>query len=612
MENQDAQKRNTSQKKILESKIARGSIIGMIATGVYLVSRLIMIPMILYYVSMAHYGMWSICFVILSYAGMTSFGIQNAYVKYAAQYYKQNNIRSINILISTGLTVMGILCALIYTVIAFASPFIMKQFNIGPDLTSLAVFMLLGTSAAFLLELWLGAFKSLLEGLQEIALTRTVWLLATLLEIGLVMLFLYSGYGIKGVMYAYIIKTVFEMGTHLLYAFKRLDGLKIKPMLNRESFEALFVFGGKVQGVGIISIFINTFDRVVITSLLGLEANGMFEVGRKLPFTGRSVTRAAFTPFLPAASSSEHYWEGGHLPTFREKITKYGSLFLIGILISITCMLPYGIIALKSRGFTIDNIISDPLLLIIFTGSIAILYPGIPLVKWFKNFMQKGETLFSKEIDQMYITGSRSINLINAILYAYIIATAPQLLFAWVGSAADGIISITIIISISSFIHVSTGTGTSILKGLNRTGRELEYIVMQLSMVLILIPGFAFAGGLRGAVVGTALSSAVPSIFFIWRTNRVFKIACTHYIKQTLLPCIAPCIGALFIAVSLQLMPDFSRWMSLVEILISGSLYLVLTGFILKKWFLSQNEWSRLTQPIQKIIKKVRPPSFAG
>lgn len=599
MENQD------SQKKILERKIARGSVIGMIATGFYLVSRLLMIPMILHYVSMAHYGMWSICFVILSYAGMTSFGIQNAYVKYVAQYFKQNNIRSINILLSTGLTVMGLLCTLIYAVIALASPLIIKQFNIDPDLTSLAVFMLLGTSAAFLLELWLGAFKSLLEGLQEIALTRTVWLVATLLEVALVILFLSAGYGIKGVMYAYVIKTVFEMGTHLFYAFQRLDGLKIKPMLNREPFEALFVFGGKVQGVGILSIFINTFDRVAITSLLGLEANGMFEVGRKLPFTGRSVTRAAFTPFLPAASASEHYWEKGHLPSLKEKATKYGSLFLMGVLISITCMLPYGIIILKARGLSIDNIISNPLLLTIFTSSIALVYPGIPLFKWFKNFMQKGETLFSEDIYQMYISGSRRINLINAILYSYIIAAAPLLLFAWVGPAANGIVSITIIISISSFIHVSTGLGTSILKGINRTGRELEYIVMQLSMVLILIPGCALAGGLHGAVVGTALSSAVPSLFFMWRTNRVFKIDCVYYIKKTLEPCIAPCIGAFIIGVSLRLMPDFSRLTTLVEIVASGLLYLVLTGFILKKWFLRQNEWSRLTQPIQKIINKV-------
>ncbi len=119
-------------------------------------------------------------------------------------------------------------------------------------------------------------------------------------------------------------------------------------------------------------------------------------------------------------------------------------------------------------------------------------------------------------------------------------------------------------------IHLTTGIGTAILKGVDRTGRELEYTMIQLALALVWIPGFAAYGGIMGAVLGTALSLIIPSVFFVWRGNVIFQVSLSLYVKKTMRPCLAPVLAAVLSAGLLGLMPPLSRWFTLLEVMISG------------------------------------------
>jgi|GEM_PF-635425 len=583
----------------LGRKMAMGSVVGMAATGVYLVSRLLLVPITLHYVSLAHYGLWSVCFIVLSYAGMSAFGVQNAYVKYTAEYSVNNDVDSVNVLMSSGLTVMGMVCAAIFAAIFLGSHFIMEWFHVDPALRELSEVMILGTAAAFLVELWLGAFKFFLEGLQEIALARMIWLAATLVEVGLVIGFLVKGYGIKGVMYAYVIKTFFEMMLDTIFAFRRFRGLRIRPMLKREAFDALFVFGGKVQALGVLGIFLGTFDRIVVTAILGLNATGLLEVGRKLPFTARSITGAAFAPFLPAASSLGHYWEESPRPKVPEKLNKYGRLCALTVVVSMAGAIPFLAMGMGKSGISISN----PRAWIMVICGLSVLWPGIPLLKWFRQFMKGGERLVAEETKAIYLNGCRHINLINFILYAFILCAAPQLLLAWVGPGYGSAIPITWLVAVMSIVHLATGVGTSIFKGVNRTGRELEYTLIQLFLALIWIPGLTYEGGLLGAVAGTLISIVVPSFYFIQRTNVAFRIPFREYCAATLLPGMAALIAGAVVFTGLRLMPGLSRWWTVGEIFVAGGIYLIIVFLILKRWFLSPREWETLLKPFLKFIR---------
>lgn len=582
----------------LERKMSKGAVAGMAANAVYLASRLALTPFILAYVSLAHFGLWSVCFIILSYAGLSAFGVNNAYIKYVAEHHAKDEQGKINSLLSTGLLVMGLLSAGIFFAIYAGAPFLLDQFDIAPDLRTLAGFLIVGASLAFLVDTWIGAFKSLLEGLQEIALVKTVWLVTSMLEVLLVVLFLLLGLGIKGVFYAYFIKTLLEVFTHAVLAFRRMPGLKISPFLfDKESLSALFVFGGKVQLLGFLGLFLSTFDRIVTTAVLGLEATGLFEVGRKLPFTARNITSAAFAPFLPAASALEGWWEESPLLSTRQKLHKYGGLCALSAVFSCATAIPLLLLE-WSKG---ETALWSPYLAGVVLCLAVLYWPGRPLFRWFVEFMQGGERYESPKLKEIYLAGCRHINLINAVLYAFILAAGVELLLAWVGPGYENATPIMLLTALSSYIHMGTGAGTLIFRGVNRAGRELEYTLVCIVLAVIWTPALAWTHGLLGAVWGASISITLGSLYFIWRTNTAFRISFSEYSRRTLAPAFAPGCAGIVVFIAFKALSVNNRWFALGEVLFLGVCYLVLCGVLLKWTVLSAEEWGMLVRPLDKL-----------
>lgn len=580
----------------LGQKIIQGSSAGVLATIVHLLSRLLLVPIILHFVPLAHYGLWALCFILLSYVGMSAFGLQNTYVRYGAFYLSKGDMETLNSLMSTGLTLMGILSLIVFLALLPGVPLVMDLFSVAQARQDLARFMILGTAAAFLIELWLGAFKNLLEGMQEIALTRMVWLSATLLEVVLVVAFLLAGMGIMGVVYAYVIKTVWEIGTDMVLAFRKLPGLRIRPQFVQAAFEALFVFGGKVQLLGMVGIFLNSFDRLMTTALVGLEATGLFEVGRKLPFTARGVAGAALAPFLPAASSMDHTWENSPWPGKAERMRKYGALGLLALTGSALVGLPWCVwqgLQGGATGATLYFWAAAAVCLALISG------PGWRVWRWWqRTYVRQAERLHSEDVRRMYLQGSRNMIMINGVVYVFLLAAASELLTAWVGPGYEQGILITRIIAVATFIHLGTGVGTSIFKGLNRVGRELEYMLIQLVLALIWIPVLTWMYGLYGAVVGYAISVVPASVFFILRSNLALGVPHLEYCRTVGPPLVVPAVLGSLVFFLLQALPPMSRWGTAGEVLVVGGVYVVLSLLCLRHWILTSREWSMLVQAL--------------
>ena len=227
----DSSEQGKDNQRKIGRKVAKNSIAGMGAVGIYFLSRLALTPFILHYVDLAEFGLWSMCFVILSYAGLGAIGVNGAYIKFTAEYQSRNDQASIGSLLSTGILCMTLFCLLFYGVLYLVLPYILKGFHVSSELMPIASFMILGTALAFCLDFTLGGFRATLEGLQEIALSKSVNVSASLFEVAMVVVFLPLGFGIKGLLYAYIIKTLAEMVTCTGLVYKKLPGLKLRPRL---------------------------------------------------------------------------------------------------------------------------------------------------------------------------------------------------------------------------------------------------------------------------------------------------------------------------------------------------------------------------------------------
>jgi O-antigen/teichoic acid export membrane protein len=581
-------------------KLAVNSIVGIVTQMINLVSRIAITPFVLSYISLKEYGLWTICFVILSYAGLSAFGVNNAYVKYVAEYQANREFHKINELLSTGIIVMSSLCVALYTALVAGVPFFLHKFGVEPQLQSLATTLILGTALAFLIEIGLGGFKGLLEGLQEIALVSYVYLLMGIIEVILIFVFLPLGFGIQGMLYAYIVKTVLLVVILACFAFKKIKGLTVRfALIRREALHSLFVFGGKIQVMGLMSIFIETFDRVVTSSLLGLAATGLIEIGRKFPNTARGFSGPAFAPFIPAASYLGGWWEESQWPTFSEKIQKYGRLLVISIIVCLA-----GILLLSFGGtkeLALFSIIISPLMV---TGAIAVLLLGLWLIGWLRHYKNINEYFVGDDVKGIFLKGSRHINLVNFIVFTFLIVTADRLIFAWLGPGYETAKTIMVVVAISNLIHQGTGPGTSIFRGVNRSGREFEYTIIQFVLVLGWIPAMTALLGVVGAAVGFSLSAIVASGYFYWRSFKAFRIPLLEALRVMVLPGLAPILAGVAMRMGLLLLPSVSRWQTIIVLGVTLICYLVLTFVLLKQWFLTPEEWAVVNRLWEKISIK--------
>jgi len=549
----------------IHKKMASNAAAGMIATGIYLVSRLLLTPFILSYLTLAEFGLWSLCFIILSYASMGGFGVNSTYIRYTARYSAEGHHEDISKLLSTGIAYMLSFSTLFCLILWGSMPLIHRAFDIEISQQALASSVFLGTAAVFSLELTLGGFRFIITGLHEIAKEKKITTIAGLLEIVAILIFLTLGSGILGLLYAYALRVIIETWSCRKVATTLLPELRVSPsLISREQFRLFFVFGGKVQVLGAAGIFLTALDRLFVTATAGLAAGGMLEIGRKLPFTAKKISESAFGPFLPAAAHFDGSWER---EIYNAPVKRLQNYILIILLMIAFGGIPFFFIP------SIGTILPFPAPA---ASAVSALFAAVILVRLIQQ-QDKNEQLKKGELRELYLQGLRYTTLISATIFGFIIAAATPLIHAWVGSDYNDAIFVMVLIALAYTLQLATGPGNLIFRGIDRNGRELEYLIAQMSLLLLWLPAATVSYGLNGAAVALAAASGGSTIFFFWRSNHTFQIPFSAIVKQAILPAMAPLVPAVLVYCSTTILPSADRLSSILTVLICGILYLSMT-----------------------------------
>ena len=271
----------------------------------YLLSRVGLPPLILNFVSLEEYGLWSTCFLLISYVSMGAFGVSNVYIRYVAEYSIKGQYDSISGLVSTGL-----LLSFMFSIVAFggvwlAMPLLLRSFNVAPELHDIAHTLILGTLATMLLDMTLGAFAYVLHGLQKIAQQTLVWVISFLLETALIVTLLLSGYGVTALLWAFFARYVFSTVIYVILCYRAIPDLHISlRLVNRKFFTRFVHYGGALQISGILSVFMYSIERVFAGYLTGLTAIAVLDLGQKFPVMASQVFSSMNGSFLPAITQA--------------------------------------------------------------------------------------------------------------------------------------------------------------------------------------------------------------------------------------------------------------------------------------------------------------------
>lgn len=292
----------TLSKQGMKDLIARNISTSVFAKVFNMIVRFFMPSFILAFIGLEEYGLWAICFTIISYLGLGAFGISNVYIRYCSEYHARGEFNKINGLLSTGI----ILVTIINLVLAIAAWFILKfivtqVFEIKPHLQETAFILFYSTACAFLLHLVLDTFYYMLNGLQKIVETTLVMLFCLLLETVLTILFLFNGLGVYSMLYAMLIRYGVSTLLFLKMSFKFVPTLSIRPKhFSTSYFKVFYRFGAIMQLAGVLGLLANSVDKLVVSSTLGMQATALFSLGMRFPTTAQSLPASMNAVYLPA------------------------------------------------------------------------------------------------------------------------------------------------------------------------------------------------------------------------------------------------------------------------------------------------------------------------
>ncbi|WP_176049700.1 oligosaccharide flippase family protein [Burkholderia sp. BCC1644] len=269
----------------------------------YLAVRLAIPPLVLAHVGLAEYGLWTTCFILVSYIGMSASGFAVVYVRFVAQYHAQGDVRAISRLLSTGIVTMGTAAIVLLAALWLGMPHLLALFKVAPASRPTAAWLWFGACAIFLLDASVGAFSYVLHGLQRIRREQQIWIAAYVLETACIALFLHAGMGVYGLLVAFGVRYVFSIAAAAIVVRVALPGLRIGVgQFDRRCLRIFFGFGTGVQIGGLISTFLQSADRMIAGLTMGPAAAAIMDLAGKLPATGASLASSVSMVALPAAA----------------------------------------------------------------------------------------------------------------------------------------------------------------------------------------------------------------------------------------------------------------------------------------------------------------------
>ncbi|MEK7990125.1 MAG: hypothetical protein VSS52_003910 [Thiotrichaceae bacterium] len=296
----------------MQQLVSKNLLVSVLSKVFYLATRLFIPPLVLAYVGQAEYGIWAMCFVLISYLGLGAFGVSNVYIRYVAEYHARNEIEKINGLISTGIVLVSSISLLLLCIFWFTLPtLIVHVFNIPQtlpnnpdvDLHQTAFILFYSTACIFLLELNISAFMYILNGLQKITETSLILVGSATLETLLTVLFLLLGFGIYSLLIAFGIRYLVSIIVYTSLCFKTLPTLSIGLQHIRIEYLRLFYrFGSIVQLAGVLGILTRSIDKILAASMIHIYAAGALELGAKFPLMAVTIPASMNSVFLPASS----------------------------------------------------------------------------------------------------------------------------------------------------------------------------------------------------------------------------------------------------------------------------------------------------------------------
>lgn len=287
----------------LASTIGRNAVFGMGATSAQIATRLITVPMVIKYLGLDGYGIWSIIMVTAAYMRFGSAGIKSAYQKYVAEATGNGNFEKASKLISTGSALMLALSAVGLTPVVIFSRYLARAAGVPSQFLAPAASSISLLALIILVSNVGAGYEAIVTGAQRFDLVRTINIIATIGEAVAIVVLLHFGRGLLAMSAVMATSEISYIFYCMVISRRILPQIQIAPkFVTRTVLRDFVTFGGSYQLVAIQEVIYGAILPVAVLKFFGATAAGAFALVGRLVQAALMPQEALLLPILSGSS----------------------------------------------------------------------------------------------------------------------------------------------------------------------------------------------------------------------------------------------------------------------------------------------------------------------
>lgn len=281
--------------------LGRNSLVAALAEVWRVVSRFILTPIIIAFIGLEGYGVWTLVFSVAAYVSMANVSFGMAYTKFTAECVHHQQYDRLARIIGSGMVGIGTVALLGFGATLLWGEAIMLALQVPAEHAGDAATGLSIVVGTLMVRMTIGCAYEVLSGLQRMDLMSRVTVIASLIDMCVTIPLLYRGYGLVGLAIGHAVG--YSTSCFIAYLLvKREDSrVVISPLrLSREGFGLMLSVGGKFQLLTGVTTIVMHGMKFVISAIIGPWWVGVYELADKLVQLGRAASTAVVAPLMPA------------------------------------------------------------------------------------------------------------------------------------------------------------------------------------------------------------------------------------------------------------------------------------------------------------------------
>ncbi|MFH1727410.1 MAG: oligosaccharide flippase family protein [Pseudomonadota bacterium] len=286
-------------------KLAKNTFFNFIGKSYSAIIVIFLVPIIIKHIGMDHFGVWAIVSVIFGYVELADLGFGSSYLKYLSEAHTKNDIKEISKILVTGLFFYITLVFLVAIILIPSIPLLIRLFNLG-NLKEISSFAILIGFFIFAVNSILGMSQSLIHALQRYDISNKVSIFIKSFRFILMVILLYLGYGLKGLMIGQLMVTIIHNLINFVIAKSLLPGWSIKiKNIEHNTAKKLFKFGIKIQTARISEQINAHIDKIILSNVYNITLVGYYEIATKIVNIIKLFAKILASATIPLASELE-------------------------------------------------------------------------------------------------------------------------------------------------------------------------------------------------------------------------------------------------------------------------------------------------------------------